>query len=330
MTSAYDAQLKKMKTAPGFIAALDQSGGSTPKALGLYGIPETEYEKGATSMFDQVHKMRERIVTSKSFNGDRILAAILFEDTCRREIEEMPSAKFLWEKKGVVPIIKIDQGLEEERNGVQLMKPLSKLNDLLELAKENDIFGTKARSVIKLANENGIKVREQGSFLCFVQIYQYMQTTYSNFSLHLLKANVQQQFNVGKKVCEAGLHPIIEPEVDIKSPEKEQAEDILKEVLLDNLNALAPDEKIMLKLTIPTKANLYKEVIAHPNVLRVVALSGGYSRSDANELLAQNEDMIASFSRALTEGLSANDSADEFDAKLDDSIGSIYSASVEK
>lgn len=300
MTSAYDAQLKKMKTAPGFIAALDQSGGSTPKALGLYGIPETEYEKGATSMFDQVHKMRERIVTSKSFNGDRILAAILFEDTCRREIEEMPSAKFLWEKKGVVPIIKIDQGLEEERNGVQLMKPLSKLNDLLELAKENDIFGTKARSVIKLANENGIK------------------------------ANVQQQFNVGKKVCEAGLHPIIEPEVDIKSPEKEQAEDILKEVLLDNLNALAPDEKIMLKLTIPTKANLYKEVIAHPNVLRVVALSGGYSRSDANELLAQNEDMIASFSRALTEGLSANDTADEFDAKLDDSIGSIYSASVEK
>jgi fructose-bisphosphate aldolase class I len=289
-----------MKTAPGFIAALDQSGGSTPKALGLYGIPETEYEKGATSMFDQVHKMRERIVTSKSFNGDRILAAILFEDTCRREIEGMPSAKFLWEKKGVVPIIKIDQGLEEERNGVQLMKPLSKLDDLLELAKENDIFGTKARSVIKLANENGIK------------------------------ANVQQQFNVGKKVCEAGLHPIIEPEVDIKSPEKEQAEDILKEVLLDNLNALAPDEKIMLKLTIPTKANLYKEVIAHPNVLRVVALSGGYSRSDANQLLAQNEDMIASFSRALTEGLSANDTADEFDAKLDDSIGSIYSASVEK
>lgn len=300
MTSTYDAQLKKMKTAPGFIAALDQSGGSTPKALGLYGIPETEYVKGETSMFDQVHKMRERIVTSKSFNGDRILAAILFEDTCRREIEGMPSAKFLWEKKGVVPIIKIDQGLEEERNGVQLMKPLSKLDDLLELAKENEIFGTKARSVIKLANENGIK------------------------------ANVQQQFNVGKKVCEAGLHPIIEPEVDIKSPEKEQAEAILKEVLLDNLNALAPDEKIMLKLTIPTKANLYKEVIAHPNVLRVVALSGGYSRSEANELLAQNEDMIASFSRALTEGLSANDTADEFDAKLDDSIGSIYSASVEK
>ncbi|GFH60654.1 fructose bisphosphate aldolase [Chaetoceros tenuissimus] len=300
MTSTYDSQLKKMKTAPGFIAALDQSGGSTPKALGLYGIPETEYVKGETSMFDQVHKMRERIVTSKSFNGDRILAAILFEDTCRRVIEGMPSAKFLWEKKGVVPIIKIDQGLEEERNGVQLMKPLSKLDDLLELAKENEIFGTKARSVIKLANENGIK------------------------------ANVQQQFNVGKKVCEAGLHPIIEPEVDIKSPEKEQAEAILKEVLLDNLNALSPDEKIMLKLTIPTKANLYKEVIAHPNVLRVVALSGGYSRSEANELLAQNEDLIASFSRALTEGLSANDTADEFDAKLDDSIGSIYSASVEK
>lgn len=171
MTSTYDAQLKKMKTAPGFIAALDQSGGSTPKALGLYGIPETEYVKGETSMFDQVHKMRERIVTSKSFNGDRILAAILFEDTCRREIEGMPSAKFLWEKKGVVPIIKIDQGLEEERNGVQLMKPLSKLDDLLELAKENEIFGTKARSVIKLANENGIKVRGQLFYYMFFQMH---------------------------------------------------------------------------------------------------------------------------------------------------------------
>lgn len=178
MTSTYDTQLKKMKTAPGFIAALDQSGGSTPKALGLYGIPETEYEKGATSMFDQVHKMRERIVTSKSFNGDRILAAILFEDTCRREIEGMPSAKILWEKKGVVPIIKIDQGLEEERNGVQLMKPLSKLDDLLELAKENEIFGTKARSVIKLANENGLRYVRK---VLFYGLFKYMQTTYSLF-----------------------------------------------------------------------------------------------------------------------------------------------------
>jgi len=289
-----------MKNAPGFVAALDQSGGSTPKALALYGIPETWYVKGEESMFDHVHKMRERIITSQEFRGDRILAAILFEDTTRREIEGMPTGKYLWEKKGIVPILKIDQGLEDEANGVQVMKPLTKLDGLLELAKENDVFGTKARSVIKLANEQGIK------------------------------AIVQQQFNVGKKVCEAGLHPIIEPEIDIHSPEKEDAESILKNVLLENLNNLEPNEKVMLKLTLPTVPNLYKEVIAHPNVLRVVALSGGYTRSEANALLAQNDNMIASFSRALTEGLKAGDSDEYFDSKLDDSIGSIYHASVGK
>lgn len=301
MTSlTYIRQLEKMEHAPGFVAALDQSGGSTPKALKLYGVPETWYVKGEKSMYDHVHMMRERIITSQEFKGDRILAAILFEDTVRREIEGMPSAKYLWEKKGIVPILKIDQGLEDEHNGVQLMKPLTKLDDLLALAKENDIFGTKARSLIKEANEEGIK------------------------------ANVQQQFNVAKNVCAAGLIPIIEPEVDINSPQKEEAENILKKVLLENLNHLKPNERVMLKLTLPTTANLYKEVIAHPNVLRVVALSGGYSRADANALLAQNENMIASFSRALTEGLKVDDSPEFFDSKLDDSIGSIYYASVEK
>lgn len=299
-TNTYEAQLTKMKTAPGFVAALDQSGGSTPKALRLYGIPESAYDVGEKSMFDKVHEMRERIMTSEKFNGDRILAAILFEDTTRRTIKGMPTAKYLWQKKFVVPILKIDQGLQEESNGVQLMKPLTKLDSLLELAKENDVFGTKARSFILKANEEGIK------------------------------ANVQQQFNVGKKVCAAGLHPIIEPEIDINSAEKEEAEEILKRVLLENLNALGPNEKVMLKLTIPTVPNLYKEVIAHPNVLRVVALSGGYTRDKANELLAQNDDMIASFSRALTEGLFAHDSMETFDAKLDESIGSIYFASVGK
>lgn len=300
MTKIYDEQLNKMKNAPGFIAALDQSGGSTPKALALYGVPETWYVKGEKSMFDFVHKMRERIITSQEFDGEKILAAILFEDTTRREIEGMPAAKYLWEKKGVVPILKIDQGLEAAADGVQLMKPLTKLDGLLKLAKTNHFFGTKARSVIKLANEQGIK------------------------------GNVQQQFNVGKKVCEAGLCPIIEPEIDIRSPEKKEAESILKNVLLQNLNNLKPEEKVMLKLTLPTVPNLYKEVIAHPNVLRVVGLSGGYTRAEANALLAQNDNMIASFSRALTEGLKADDSDEYFDTKLCDAIGSIYFASVGK
>jgi fructose-bisphosphate aldolase class I len=289
---------EKMLYAPGFIAALDQSGGSTPKALKLYGIPDSAYVVGNTSMYDQVHEMRTRIMTSNAFNGERILATILFADTVRRNIHGKPTAKYLWEEKGIVPIIKIDEGLEDEHHGVQLMKNLSKLNDLLDLAHENEIFGTKARSVIKLANADGIR------------------------------AIVQQQLNVGKAVIRREMVPILEPEVDIHSPEKEAAEEILRNVLLENLNLLAPDEKVMLKLTLPTKPNLYKEVIAHPNVVRVVALSGGYTRAEANELLAKNENMVASFSRALTEGLTANDSTDEFEKKLDESIGSIYFASV--
>jgi fructose-bisphosphate aldolase class I len=290
---------EKMLYAPGFVAALDQSGGSTPKALRLYGIPDDAYVAGETSMFNKIHEMRSRIMTSKVFNGERILASILFADTVRRSINGMPTAQYLWEEKGVVPIIKIDEGLEDEHNGVQLMKTMTKLNDLLDLAHENNIFGTKARSVIKLANLEGIK------------------------------ANVQQQFNVGKTVIKRGMVPILEPEVDIQSPEKEAAEEMLEKVLMENLNSLSADEKVMLKLTLPTKPNLYKEVIAHPNVVRVVALSGGYTRMEANELLAKNENMVASFSRALTEGLSANDTDEEFEAKLDESIGSIYFASIQ-
>lgn len=299
MPTTYEQMYEKMLYAPGFVAALDQSGGSTPKALRLYGVPDDAYVVGETSMFDRIHEMRSRIMTSKVFNGERILASILFADTVRRSINGMPTAQYLWEEKGVVPIIKIDEGLEDEHNGVQLMKAMTKLNDLLDLAHENNIFGTKARSVIKLANLEGIK------------------------------ANVQQQFNVGKTVIQRGLVPILEPEVDIHSPEKEAAEEMLEKVLLENLNSLSADEKVMLKLTLPTKPNLYKEVIAHPNVVRVVALSGGYTRTEANKLLAKNENMVASFSRALTEGLSANDTDEEFEAKLDESIGSIYFASIQ-
>jgi len=297
-TLTYERQLDKIKNAPGFIAALDQSGGSTPKALRLYGVPDNWYVKDEKSMFDQMHMMRERIITSQEFKGDRILAAILFEDTVHREIKGMPAAKYLWEEKGIVPIVKIDQGLENENNGVQLMKPMTKLGDILKVAQDNGIFGTKARSFIKLANHQGIN------------------------------ENVRQQFKIGKTVCAAGLHPILEPEIDISSREKVEAEGILKNALLENLNNLGPEEKIMLKLTLPTIPNFYSEVIAHPNVLRVVALSGGYTRAEANSLLAQNENMVASFSRALTEGLSVKDSEEFFDSKLDDSIGSIYFASV--
>lgn len=294
----YERQLEKMRDAPGFVAALDQSGGSSPKALTLYGVPETSYTKGENSMYDQIHKMRKRIITSPKFDGERILAAILFEDTVCRTVEELPTAKYLWEKKGIVPILKIDQGLMPEKNGTQLMKEMTKLKDLLDLAKENGIFGTKARSVIKRADKEGIR------------------------------ANVEQQFTVGRTVLKEGLHPILEPEVDIKCPNKAEAELILKEVLLENLNKLNSDEKVMLKLTLPTNENLYKEVIAHPNVLRVVALSGGYTREEANKLLSKNENVVASFSRALMEGLHFDDSAELWDAKLDASIDSIYSASV--
>lgn len=296
----YERQLQKMKTAPGFVAALDQSGGSTPKALRLYGVPDNWYIDNEQSMFDHIHMMRERIMTSQKFNGDRILAAILFEDTVNREVEGTPVARYLWEQKRVVSILKIDQGLEPEMNGVQMMKPLTKLDAMIKLAKDKMIFGTKARSFIKSANERGIR------------------------------ENVEQQFRIGKIVCAAGLIPILEPEVDIRSSQKAEAEYILKNVLLENLNSLDPDEKVMLKLTLPTIPNHYTEVISHPNVIRVVALSGGYTRFEANSLLAQNELMVASFSRALTEGLRADDSPEFFDSKLDDSIGSIYYASVGK
>mmetsp|Transcript_1400 Transcript_1400/g.2146 ORF Transcript_1400/g.2146 Transcript_1400/m.2146 type:complete len:302 (+) Transcript_1400:205-1110(+) len=295
---AHERQLEKMKNAPGFVAALDQSGGSTPKALELYGVPSTWYNKGESSMFDHVHMMRERIIGSEKFNGDRILAAILFEDTVHRKVQGIPTARYLWEEKGIVPIIKIDQGLMPEKNGVQLMNEMTKLKEVLELAKEHDVFGTKARSVIKHANVEGIR------------------------------SNVEQQFTVGRTVLKEGLIPILEPEVDIHCPEKVEAENILRDVLLSNLNKLSPDEKIIFKLTLPSEDNLYKNIIAHPNVLRVVALSGGYTRGEANAILARNENMVASFSRALTEGLHLHDSSELFDTKLDDSIGSIYFASI--
>ncbi len=294
--SAFDQQLEKIRTRDGFIAALDQSGGSTPKALGLYGVKEGAWSN-EDEMFGLIHQMRSRIITSPSFNGDRILGAILFEMTMDREINGTPTAQFLWNEKNVVPFLKIDKGLDAEANGVQLMKPMPGLNELLARGKAKGIFGTKERSVIKQANEAGIA------------------------------AIVAQQFEVGNQVVAAGLVPILEPEVDIHCPDKAKAESILKAALMDHLSKLAADQLIMLKLTLPEENNLYKDVIAHPNVLRVVALSGGYSRDEANERLAKQNGMVASFSRALSEGLSAQQSDDEFNAVLDSSIGSIFDAS---
>ncbi len=289
-------QLDKVRTANGFIAALDQSGGSTPKALRLYGVPESGYS-GEAEMFDKVHEMRTRIVMSPSFHGNRILGAILFEMTMDREIGGKPSARYLWEDKNVVPFLKVDKGLAEEKDGVQLMKPMPDLDSLLERAKQNGVFGTKMRSVVKLANQAGIE------------------------------ANVAQQFEIGRRIVAAGLVPIIEPEVDIKSPQKAEAEAILKASLLEHLKALSADEKVMFKLTLPSQDDFYRDCIEHPNMIRVVALSGGYSRAEANERLARNHGMIASFSRALTEGLSAQQSDAEFDKLLDESIQSIFDAS---
>jgi len=294
MTS--EQQRNKIKTQDGFIAALDQSGGSTPKALRLYGVEESEYS-GDDEMFAKVHEMRTRIITSPSFGGDRILGAILFENTMDREIQGMGSAEYLWNEKQVVPFLKCDKGLADEENGVQVMKPMPGLDDLLKRAKTHPIFGTKMRSVIKLANPAGIK------------------------------AVVDQQFEIGKQILGHGLVPIIEPEVDIHSPEKAEAETHLKAALLEHLNALAPDQHVMLKLTLPDEDDFYKDCIAHPNVLRVVALSGGYSRDEANARLARNNGMIASFSRALTEGLNVEQTDDEFHALLDSSIQSIFEAS---
>jgi fructose-bisphosphate aldolase class I len=295
--SNYDQQLNKFRTAPGFIAALDQSGGSTPKALKLYGIPETGYS-GEAQMMDLIHEMRTRIITSPSFTGERILAAILFENTMDREIDGRPTADYLWNVKKVVPILKVDKGLEAEANGVQLMKPIPGLEALLARAKAKGIFGTKMRSVIKQANAAGIK------------------------------AVVDQQFAIARQIIAAGLVPIIEPEVDIKCPDKEAAESLLKAEIKARLDEIPDGQLVMLKLTIPSQDNLYADFISHPRVLKVVALSGGYSREVANERLARQNGMVASFSRALTEGLTAQQSEAEFDAALDKSIESIFRASM--
>jgi fructose-bisphosphate aldolase, class I len=290
-------QVEKVKDGKGFIAALDQSGGSTPKALLLYGVGDDAYGNDA-EMFDRIHEMRSRITTSASFSGDRVLGAILFEDTMDRQIEGRDTPDYLWSVKGVVPFLKVDKGLADEVDGAQVMKPMPGLDELLARAAAKGVFGTKMRSVIKLANPAGVA------------------------------AVVDQQFEVGRQILAAGLVPIIEPEVDIHSPEKAAAEALLKTALLRQLDALGGDQQVMLKLTLPEEDGFYDELVAHPNVLRVVALSGGYTRDDANDRLARNEGVIASFSRALTEGLSAQQSDDEFDAALDGSIKAIYEASI--
>jgi len=291
--------LQQMKSGKGFIAALDQSGGSTPKALALYGVTESAYSNEA-EMFDRMHEMRSRLIKSPVFNGDRVIGAILFEMTMERTIDGLGSAEYLWTKKRVVPFLKVDNGLADEANDVQLMKPIPELGARIAAANKHGVFGTKMRSVINLANSSGID------------------------------AVVKQQFDIGKEIIAGGLIPIIEPEVSIKSPQKAEAEEILKKSLLDYANSLSGDQNIMLKLSIPTKANLYKELVDHPRVVRVVALSGGYSRDEANRLLALNSGVIASFSRALAEGLTAQQSDAEFDAELNSTIQSIYDASVKK
>lgn len=292
-----EKQLQQMTSKKGFIAALDQSGGSTPKALRLYGIPEDKYSTD-DEMFDLVHEMRTRIIKSPSFTGDKIIGAILFEKTIERKIDDKFTADYLWEEKGIVPFLKVDKGLQAEENGVQLMKDIPTLDELLKKGIEKHIFGTKMRSVIKSANEEGIK------------------------------AIVAQQFDIAKKIISYGLVPIIEPEVDIHSADKEKCEEILKKEIFDNLNKLDKDQKVMLKLTIPTVEGFYSDVIAHENVLRVVALSGGYTRVDSNEKLAKNPGLIASFSRALTEGLNVDQTETEFDDLLAESIEGIYEASI--
>jgi len=289
--------LQQMRSGKGFIAALDQSGGSTPKALKLYGVEESAY-KNEAEMFDRMHEMRSRLIKAPSFNGDRVIGAILFEMTMERTIDGIGTAEYLWSKKRVVPFLKVDNGLADEANDVQLMKPIPELQSRIAAANKHGVFGTKMRSVINLANAAGID------------------------------AVVKQQFEVGKELIAGGLVPIIEPEVSIKSPEKAAAEELLKKRLVEYANNLSGTENIMLKLSIPTQANLYKELVDHPRVVRVVALSGGYSREDANKLLAQNTGVIASFSRALVEGLSAQQSDAEFDKALDASIQSIYNASI--
>ncbi|TKD72315.1 fructose bisphosphate aldolase [Pseudalkalibacillus hwajinpoensis] len=293
-----NSQFDKIKNGKGFIAALDQSGGSTPKALSEYGVPEDAYSN-EEEMFDRVHQMRTRIVTSPAFNAEQILGAILFEQTMDRKIEGKYTADYLADK-GIVPFLKVDKGLAEQENGVQLMKPISDLDETLRRANERKIFGTKMRSVIHEPNTSGIK------------------------------AVVDQQFEVGKRIVNSDLMPIIEPEVNINSKNKEQSEEILRDEIIKHLNELSENENVMLKLSIPTKANAYKELIEHPRVVRVVALSGGYSRDEANEKLKENYGLIASFSRALAADLNANQSDQEFNEALKSAVDSIYDASVNK
>lgn len=288
--------LAKIDAETGFIAALDQSGGSTPKALAIYGVEASEYE-GDEEMFTKVHEMRTRIITSSVFNGERVLGAILFENTLDREIEGQSTASYLWNVKQVVPFLKVDKGLEAEVNGTQLLKAMPDLDALLAKANAQNVFGTKMRSVVKLANEAGVE------------------------------AVIAQQFAVAKQILAAGLMPIIEPEVDIYSPEKSEAEAMLKASILTHLDALDADQKVMLKLTLPDEDNFYEDLVNHPKVLKVVALSGGYPREEANSKLTNNIGMIASFSRALSEGLSAKQTDADFDATMDASIESIYQAS---
>ncbi|WP_405099722.1 fructose bisphosphate aldolase [Oceanobacillus sp. FSL H7-0719] len=294
-----EKHLEIMMNGKGFIAALDQSGGSTPKALAIYGVTEEQYDN-EEEMFLLVHEMRTRIITSPAFNSEHILGAILFEQTMDRKIEGKYTGDYLAEVKGIVPFLKVDKGLADEANGVQLMKPIDNLNDTLQRANERNIFGTKMRSVIKKANPEGIK------------------------------EVVEQQFEIGKQILAAGLVPIIEPEVDIFSADKAQAEEILKEEILKQLNELADDQRVMLKLSIPTVANLYNELVDHPRVIRVVALSGGYPLVEANEKLKENKGIIASFSRALSQDLNVNQTDKVFNEKLNEAVEAIYDASVNK
>lgn len=291
------AQLAQMKSGKGFIAALDQSGGSTPKALSLYGIEPNTYS-GEAAMFDLVHQMRSRIIKSPSFTSQRVIGVILFEMTMDRQIDGLGSAEFLWQKKNIVPFLKVDNGLADEKDGAQIMKPIPELDARLTSAISHGVFGTKMRSVIKQANAVGVK------------------------------AVVEQQFEIGKQICAKGLVPIIEPEVDIKCPDKAAAEDLLLAEIVKQLDKLGDDQNVMLKLTLPEKAGLYTPLTNHPRVVRVVALSGGYSRDHANEVLAKNPNVIASFSRALSEGLTAQQTDSEFDAMIDKTIQAIYDASI--
>jgi fructose-bisphosphate aldolase class I len=293
----HDEMLDQMKTGSGFIAALDQSGGSTPKALRLYGIQDSEYSDEG-EMFDLIHRMRTRIITSPVFGGDRILGAILFEQTMDRQIGDLGSAEYLWTQKHVVPFLKVDKGLEQEANGAQVMKPMPELDSVLARAQAHGVFGTKMRSVVHSADDRGIG------------------------------AVVDQQFEIAQRILDTGLVPIIEPEVDIHSPEKAATEQLLKDALLAHLDKLDTSQQVMLKLTLPEEDGLHTDLVRHPRVLRVAALSGGYSRAEADARLTRNLGVIASFSRALTEGLTAQQTDTEFDAALDASIAGIYAAST--